>query len=155
MESEPALAPAIIFSERIIREAGTGRLSIINSFQKFTGPTLPFAVPPFVVTVSLAGFSEKKKHQLSMEMLSPSGQALIPALDAEVGTEATVASTDVFEFSFGLPAVQFEEEGVYEIVLKIGDKVAARRALPVTLVKPPAQPQIFPVADAPLSSKQE
>lgn len=145
------LAPAIIFSEKIIREAGTGKLSIINSFQKFTGPTLPFAVPPFVVTVSLAGFSGEGEHQLSVEMLKPSGDILIPAINAEVGTEATVSTKDVFEFSFGLPAVQFEQEGAYEVVLKIAGKVAALRALPVTV----AQPQVSPVADAALSSEKK
>ena len=149
------LAPAIIFSEKIIREAGTGKLSIINSFQKFTGPTLPFAVPPFIVTVSLAGFSGEGEHQLSVEMLKPSGEVLIPAIDAEVGTEATVNTKDVFEFSFGLPAAQFEQEGAYEVVLKIADKVAARRALPVTVTKPPAQPQGSPAVDAPVSSGKE
>jgi hypothetical protein len=153
MESKPALASAIIFSEKIIREAGTGKLSIINSFQKFTGPTFPFAVPPFVVTVSLAGFSGEGKHRLSIEMVSPSGDVLVPAIDAEVGTETGVSPKDVFEFSFGIPAVQFEQEGAYEIVLKIGGEVAARRALSVTAAQPP--PPISPVADAPLSSKKE
>lgn len=152
MESKPALAPAIIFSEKIIREAGTGKLSIINSFQKFTGPSLPFAVSPFVVTVSLAGFSGEGNHELSVEMLSPSGDTFIPAIDAEVGTEATVNAKDVFEFSFGLPAAQFEHEGNYEIVLKIGGEIAARRALPVVLVQSPAPPQVFPVSDTPAPS---
>jgi hypothetical protein len=133
MASKPALAPAIIFSEKIIREAGTGKLSIINSFQKFTDPTLPFAVPGFVVTVSLVGFSGEGKHQLSVEMLSPSGASLIPATVAEVGTEAAVDPKDVFEFSFGLPAVQFEQAGVYEVGLRIEGEIVARRALPVTL----------------------
>jgi hypothetical protein len=150
-DSGPGLAPAIIFSEKIIREAGTGRLSIINSFQRFTGPTIPFAVPPFVVTVSLAGFSGEQKHKLSVELLSPAGAIVIPAINAEVGTEAKVEVRDVFEFSFGLPPVQFEEAGVYEIVLKIGDQIAARRALPVVVLQAPASP----AADAPGSSTKK
>jgi len=155
MKSNPAIASAIIFSEKIIREAGTNRLSIINSFQKFTGPTMPFAVPPFVITVSLAGFSGEGKHRLSVEVLSPSGDALFPAIEAEVGTEAAVAVNDVFEFCFGLPAVQFEQEGVYEIVLKIEGKEAARRGLPVMLAQPPAPPQISAMPDAPRSSRKK
>jgi hypothetical protein len=107
-------------------------------------------VPGFVVTVSLAGFSGEGKHQLSVEMLSPSGGSLIPATYAEVGTEAAVNPKDVFEFSFGLQAVQFEQEGVYEIVLKIEGEVTARRAFSVTV----AQPQISDMAETLLSAEK-
>lgn len=51
LEKEPVLCPGIIFSDGVIREHGTGKLSLIGSFTAYTFPTVPFVAPPFVVTV--------------------------------------------------------------------------------------------------------
>jgi hypothetical protein len=129
---KPALSPAIIFSEKVIREAGTGKLSIINSFQKFIGPKFPFAVPPFVVTVSIGQLSGKlKKLQLSVEITAEDGTAVVPAVTAEVGTEVNVSPDDVFEFSFPIPPCQFATAGLHQVVFRVENEIAGRRALPV------------------------
>ncbi len=137
-ETKPALCPAIIFSEKVIREAGTGKLSIINSFQKFIGPKFPFAVPPFVVTVSIGQFAGKlDKLKLSVEVTAEDGTIIVPAVTAEVGTEAEVAPDDVFEFSFPIPPCHFAMPGIHQVVFRIGKEVAGRRALPVMQILQP------------------
>jgi hypothetical protein len=140
---KPALSPAIIFSEKIIREAGTGKLSVIISFQKFIGPTFPFAVPPFVVTVSIGQLSGKlEKLKLAVEIVNETGEAIIPPVTAEVGTENEVSPDEIFEFSFPIPPCQFAAPGMHDVIFLIGDVIAGKRTLPVIQSEPfPPQAQ--------------
>jgi hypothetical protein len=138
---KPTLAPAIIFSEKVIREAGTGKLSIINSFQKFIGPKFPFAVPPFAVTVSIGQLSGKlEKLKLAVEIVDETGEAIIPPVTAEVGTENEVSPAEIFEFSFPILACQFAAPGIYQVVFRIGEAIAGRRSLPAMQATPPSSP---------------
>ena len=49
MQSDPACA-AIMLSDTVIREQGTGKLSLIGCFTALNAPKFPFATPPFFVT---------------------------------------------------------------------------------------------------------
>jgi hypothetical protein len=48
METEPALCPAIILSDSVIREHGAGKISLIGSFTTYNFPTFPFVAAPFI-----------------------------------------------------------------------------------------------------------
>ena len=131
-KSKPALSPAIIFPRKLFREAGTGKLSIINSFQKFYGPTFPFIIPPFVVTVSIGQLSGKlDKLKLSIEILAADGKRIIPPVVAEVGTEGEVSPEDIFEFSFPIPPCEFSAPGAYKVRFIIADEAIGTRTLPI------------------------
>jgi hypothetical protein len=135
METKPALCPAIIFSENIIREAGTGKLSIINSFQRFNGPKFPFAAPPFVVTAAFTNLSGKlDRLQVSVLVVDEKNEALSPPITGEFGSDRDVAPDDVFDLSFLVPSCSFEKEGVYQVLFRIGDEVLGRRSLPARLM---------------------
>jgi Family of unknown function (DUF6941) len=133
METKPAFCPAIVFSENIIREAGIGKLTIINSFQHFNGPEFPFVSPPFVVTAAFTNLSGKLDAlKVSVEVVDEKNEALTPAIVGEFGSDRDVEPDDVFDLSFLVPSCSFEKEGVYQ-VLFIGDEVLGRRSLPVRL----------------------
>jgi hypothetical protein len=53
MNSEPAIIPAIILSDGVIREQGTNKLSCIGIFNVFNLPALPFRLPPFFATAAI------------------------------------------------------------------------------------------------------
>jgi hypothetical protein len=135
METKPALCPAIFFSEKIIREAGTGKLSIINSFHSFNGPQFPFAAPPFVVTAAFTGLSGKLDGlKVSVELVDEKNEALIPPIAGEFGSDRDVTPDDVFDLSFLISSCSFEKEGVYQVLFRIGDEVLGQRSLPARLI---------------------
>lgn len=139
MPNKPFLSPAIIFSEKVITEAGTGKLSIINSFQRFYGHEFPFATPPFFVTVSFGGLSGKvEKLKLAVEMVDESGAPVLEPLTAEVGTGLPVTPEETFELSFFLASCQFEKPGVHRVLVRIDNKIVGERNLPGALMAPPA-----------------
>ena len=135
METKPALCPAIVFSENIIREAGSGKLTIINSFQSFNGPEFPFAAPPFVVTAAFTNLSGKLDGlKVSVELVDEKNGALTTPIAGEFGSDREVLPDDVFDLSFLVPSCSFEKEGVYQVLFRIGNEVLGRRSLPARLI---------------------
>src|SRR5260370_685419 len=59
MEIEPTLTPNINFSDSIIREQGSGKLTLVGTFQRFNVQQFPFQPAPFFVTVALANLRGK------------------------------------------------------------------------------------------------
>ncbi|MEP6698467.1 MAG: hypothetical protein ABJB09_01935, partial [Verrucomicrobiota bacterium] len=111
MENKPTLCPAIFFSEKIIREAGSGKLTIINSFQSFNGPQFPFAAPPFIVTATFTDLSGKiERLKASVELVDEEGKALIEPIAGDFGSDREVMPDDVFDLSFFVPSCSFEKE---------------------------------------------
>jgi len=135
MEKKPTLCPAIFFSEKIIREAGTGKLSIINAFQSFNGPQFPFAAPPFIVTASFANLSGKHERlSATIELVDDENKPLTPPISGEFGTDQEVTPDDIFDLSFLIPSCSFEKAGVYQVLFRIGDDLLGQRSLPARLV---------------------
>src|SRR5260370_35606007 len=53
MEPEPALSPLIVLSDLVIIEQGTGKISLIGGFDRFTVPQVPFRTARFFATVGI------------------------------------------------------------------------------------------------------
>ena len=137
-QNKPGLCPAISFSEKVIREAGSGKLSIINSFQSFNGPQFPFAAPPFIVTASFSNLSGKlERVKASVEVLDADGKPVGAPISGEFGSDREVLPDDIFDLSFLVPSISFEKEGVYQILFRIGDDLLGQRALPARLIQRP------------------
>ena len=135
MKSKPTLCPALVLSESIIREAGTGKLSIINSFHSFYGPEFPFAAPPFVVTAAFTNLSGKlDRMQVSVELVDEKKETLVGPIKGEFGSDREVVPDDVFDLSFLVSSCSFEKEGVYQVRFRIGDEVLGQRSLPARLI---------------------
>lgn len=56
---EPVLCPGIMFAEKVIREHGTGKISLINMFNAFFAPSFPFQTPGFFICLWLTNLSGK------------------------------------------------------------------------------------------------
>jgi len=137
-EQRAEICPAISFSEKVIREAGTEKLSIINSFQRFYGREFPFVVPPFFVTVGFAGLSGKvERLKVAVELVNGAGAQIVPPVSMEVSSKAEVTPDEAFEMSFFLPSCRFDAPGVYEVLFRVGDHLVGRRSLPARLMPAP------------------
>src|SRR5207248_1620207 len=69
---EPTLCGAIILSDTVIREAGTGKLSLIGCFTNWNSSQFPFPVPPFCATALVTNFRGKlEKASITMRIEDP------------------------------------------------------------------------------------
>lgn len=129
---EPKVCNAILFSDSVIREEGTGKLTIVGCFEHFMVPHFPFKTPPICVTTAvtnLHGKIESMNFALRVE-------------DNKVGFVVTSAAmtltftrdldrTDDIMLPFRLPPFQIPTAGLYNVIVLADNEVIGSRYLPV------------------------
>ena len=129
---EPTLCQAIIFSDSVIREHGTGKLSLIGSFTAYNFPTFPFVAPPFVVTVlvtNLEGRLERLPVTVRVEG-AHTGHVLASTV-AEITTDQPVPRSEIFEIPIAIPPINYPEAGVYKVKVLAQNEALGERDLTV------------------------
>lgn len=137
MENEPVVIPAILLSDGIIREAGTGKLSYIGSFAQWNVPQLPFQVAPFFVTAAVANFRHGGMEvPVALRIEKPDGHT-VWSVEGKVGfPDKDLPAGLIVELPTPIVGLQFREAGRYTIrVLIDGDEVG-RRDIHVRLMPP-------------------
>jgi hypothetical protein len=124
----PELSAAIVFSDGMIREAGTGKVTLIGSFQILNAASFPFAGAPFFVTAFV------EHLPLGVQLLARA--SLISSDGSELGGSAGQLKIDGvvepgahIEIPFPMPAITFQAAGAYPIRILIGDQEIGRKTL--------------------------
>src|SRR5271155_979664 len=127
MDSEPALTPAIIFSDSAVRDQATGKLTLAGIFQYFQSPKIPFMSPPFFVTVFVTNIGgEIESLPVTMNIEDSSGQ-IISTATGHVSGASQVVRNSVPEIAFPLPPTNFKVAGQYKaVVLVDGERLGYR-----------------------------
>jgi hypothetical protein len=138
MENEPVVIPAILLSDGVIREAGTGKLSYIGVFSQWNVPQLPFLVAPFFITAHVANFRHGGREvPVTLRIEKPDGHALW-SVEGKVGfPEKDLPAGLIVELPTPVVGLQIGEAGRYTVrVLIDGDEVGHRdtfvRLMPAT-----------------------
>jgi uncharacterized protein DUF6941 len=116
MEQEPALCQGIILSDTVIREMGTGKLSIIGSFSRYNVPSFPFPVPPFIVTVLLTNLQGPlEQFPVAIRVENRRSGHVLASASGDIAASKELTKTEVIEVPIQLPPIIFTEPGVYKI----------------------------------------
>jgi hypothetical protein len=142
MESEPVV-PVIMYSDSVIREHGSGKLSLIGTFQAFTFPKFPIQIGGFWITVYVTNVRVAKPFSLTTRIEERKTGHVIASAMANVNINAQDPNFNpdtMIEIPMKFPACLFPHEGTYETnVLFDGIPVGSR----VLLVKQkPPQPNL-------------
>lgn len=137
---EPVLLSSILFSDSVIQEHGTGKLSLIGTFHLFRPNRLPFTPPPFFITTLLTNLPNPPKEMrvtLRIEAVQSShvvfsGTATLRFHDASV----PFPDFAVFEVPFLCPNVTFPEAGRYRVTAFVNDETIGQRYLSIEVAKP-------------------
>ena len=122
-QAEPKVCDGIVFSDAVIREEGTGKHSIIGSFQHFTIPKVPFLAPPFFVTVTFTNLRPPlEKLHLTVRMEDSKTGHVVASSGIEIGFAREPDLTDVFEIPIQMPPTQILA-GVYKVVVLADNEV--------------------------------
>jgi len=141
MEIEPAICPAIIFSDSTIRELGTGKLSIIGAFTHFNAPSTPFLSPLFMVTVLLSNIRGPiERLPVTVRIEAPGTAHVLASVSGDLKIPANITQNEVLEIVVPVGPTPFAQVGSYEIHVLVGTESVGKRALFVRSVS--ATPQL-------------
>lgn len=130
MDIEPAICPAIIFSDSTIREQGSGKTSIIGSFTHFNAQQFPFQTPQFVITAlvtNIKGPIDSLPITARIEAADSGHVAASVSGQLRIAPEHT--KNDTFDVSFPFPPTTFLSGGAYNVVILVNNEELARRKL--------------------------
>jgi hypothetical protein len=125
---------SITLSDLVIREQGTGKLSLIGTFTHFNADEFPFSAPPFCIT-SLITNVGAAAFPLNVEVRiedSDGGEALSGA-GGQVGlrTNASHQPDDVVELPIQIAGCPFPRPGSFRITVWVDDEQIGFRIIKV------------------------
>jgi hypothetical protein len=117
MEIEPTLPANINFSDGVIREEGTRKLTLVGTFQHFNVQQFPFQPAPFYVTVALANLRGKLQgFKLAIRLEDKSSGQVVASASGEIGSTAELKPSDTIQVPFQITGV-FHSPGIYSLVV--------------------------------------
>jgi hypothetical protein len=129
---EPTLVKSIILSDSIIREHGTGKLSLIGCFTTYNFPILPSVAQPFVVTVFLTNLEGRLQNfPITVRIEAPGSGHVLASSMAQLSTDMEVPRTDILEVPIGIPPINYAEPGIYKVKVLAGAEDMGERDLTV------------------------
>ena len=129
MEIEPTIPPSVIFSDGVIREERTGKLTLVGTFHHFTPATFPFQPPPFFITVSLSNFRGKlDRFKIAIRVEDKSSGYVVFSAAGEISTSNVLNSSDTVQIPFQVAAA-FPHAGLYAVVVLEGSEPIGSRDL--------------------------
>lgn len=138
VESEPSICPAIIFSDGVICDRGTGKHTLVGCFQIINSQQFPFNSPPFFVTSVFSNLRGKLKENLNAVMRIEEAKSghIVHSVGADMGfpKETTIDPNTAFEVPFAFPPCLFRIAGNYKVVFLINNEVIGSRNLVVQSV---------------------
>jgi hypothetical protein len=131
---EAVVAPRIILSDRVIREEGTGKVSLIGCFEAFIGPSFPFASVPFFVTVGVTNFGNFPAQIDIVLRIETSAGHVIASSQAQLTKKPespAIPRYAVVEVVFPFPQVRFENPGIFNLVCLVSNEILSSRQFEV------------------------
>jgi len=121
---------SIIFSDLVIREAGTGKNSLIGTFNNFNMPSFPCPAPPFFVTVQLTNLAPNaKEFDVVVRLEDGTNGMILTSVGGHVklpdGTNLTRES--VLEVPMAVPPFFVPKAGHYKVMVLFNNSDAGHR----------------------------
>jgi hypothetical protein len=136
--SEPTALPFIVFSDSVLREQGTGKISLIGTFEFFNAPSFPFQSPQFFVTVGVTNVHLSRGAadgqtgvNVNVRVEDPkSGHVFGNATGKiEVVEGRTLERETAIAFPVPFPPMIFTEPGSVNVILNVDNEKLAERPL--------------------------
>jgi uncharacterized protein DUF6941 len=129
---EPTLCQGIILSDGVIREHGTGKLSIIGSFSTYNFPMFPFVAPPFIVTTLVTNLEGRlERFPITVRIEAPRTGHILASSVAEITTDSPIPRTEIFEVPVAIAPINYPEGGIYKVKVLAQNEPIGERDLTV------------------------
>jgi hypothetical protein len=133
---EPVLPSAILFSDLIVREERSRKLSLIGCFQHFFSTKFPITVAPFYVSVFVTNlFGELGAMTATARIEDEEGNVVQSVTWQTSGVpnenQVQIKKTDIADLVFPIPPTMFPKPGIYEVSVYINNEKLGSRPLTV------------------------
>lgn len=144
MEQEPVAA--LILSQKVIQEANTRNLSLINCFEEFILPSVPFQVDAFFVTAHVTHLHGKpEKLNVTVRIEQAESGHVLASTTLTFRLPANAPSFDprlVYQFPIPFPRFTIPSAGDHVARLLLNNEEIGHRLLPVKLAAMPVEPEL-------------
>jgi hypothetical protein len=129
---EPVLCSGILLSDGVIREHGTGKLSLIGCFTTYNFQMFPTVAPPFVVTVLLTNLEgQLQNFPITVRIESATSGHVLASSVAQLNTDQPIPRTDIVEVPVGIPPINYPEPGIFKVKVLAQNEELGQRDLTV------------------------
>jgi len=137
-ESEPTALPFVVFSDHILKEEGTGKVSLIGTFEFFNAPSFPFQSPTFFATIAitnvhLSSSPEKPAQQINVNLRieDPKSGHIFGNATGAIGVREgkTLHRDNVIIVPLPIPPMNFQAPGSFNVVLSVDNEKIGERLL--------------------------
>lgn len=125
----------MILSDLVLRDAGTGKISLINCFTNINAQAFPFQAPPFFITALVSGVALRGKPlQFKVSIKERNSDAHVLEVTGHIPVQGSGDPDEVGEMVWSIPSLIFPQVGVYHVALTIDDQELGIRSLVVKAV---------------------
>lgn len=122
---------ALLIADRVIKE-DNGKRGIIGSFNTFNFPVFPVKAPPFFVYANLEDF--QGEQEFSVTIVRSGAELVVFSAGGEIRFKEGDAEAELIFPALG---VVFPKDGIYYLILKIGNSQYGSRKIIVNRLSPP------------------
>ncbi|QSR85795.1 hypothetical protein MacB4_05035 [Methylacidimicrobium sp. B4] len=142
MVQEPVLCPAIVLSDLVVREKGTEKLSLVNSFGQLRLPKFPFPTPPFFITVWLTHLRGRvSRLDIATRVEEPKSGHVLASASGQIQFPEEAPPFDeqaVLDLPIPMPPFLVPQPAFYSIVILVNGEKVGERSLPILSSAPEA-----------------
>jgi hypothetical protein len=130
------ICKGLILSDLVLRDAGTGKISLINCFTNINALTFPFQAPPFFITALVSGVDalRGKSLQFKVSIKERNSDVHVLEVSGQIIAQGTGDPDEVGEMVWSIPSLIFPQVGVYDAVLTVDGQELGVRSLLVRAV---------------------
>jgi hypothetical protein len=140
---------SIIFSDLVIREAGTGKNSLIGTFNNFNMPGFPCPAPPFFITVQLTNLAPNtKEFELVVRMEDGTNGMILTSIGGHINLPegANLSRESVLEIPLAVGPFLVPKAGHFKVVVLFNNSDAGNRPFSIFSItgasmQPPQPPK--------------
>jgi hypothetical protein len=130
MPPEMLICRGLIFSDLVIKDVNTGKLSLINCFSNLNAPGFPFQGPMFFVTALVSGISAGVKTiPFSLSIIEKESGERIFNVEGHISTQGAGNMDEIAEVIWVIPPLIYSRVGVYDVILTTGGQELDSRSL--------------------------
>jgi hypothetical protein len=148
-ESEPTLLQFIVFSDLVIREQGSGKSSLIGTFDLFNVPSFPFQAPPFFVTIGITNVhltravgEPPKEVNVNVRVEDKRSGHVYGNSTGKVSVNEgkTLNRDQTIMITLPMPPITFMQPGPVTVVVHVDNERVGDRTLTINPLSAPTNP---------------
>lgn len=134
--AEPVVISAIMMSDHVIREHGTGKLTLVGIFSTWNCPGFPFQTPQFWVTTFLTNIKglKDKGANIAIRLEDPQTGHVLASLAAKVqfAPEQQIPNEAMLEIPLPVSSMIIHHPGTFRAIALVDNEQIAMRTFTAT-----------------------